>query len=246
MPIGIHLDWIREPSAISMPILIFNKPRYTQIMIIIDDIQTIRKKDPAARSVLEILLCYPGLHAMWLHRIAHFLWRLNLKLIARFISHLARFLTGIEIHPGAQIASRVFIDHGMGVVIGETAIIEEEVLIYQGVVLGGTHLEKRKRHPTIRKGAVIGAGAIVLGDIEIGESARVGSGSVVVKSVPPGKTVVGIPGHIVGEAAGVENLEHEKISDPVLTMMVNKLNILEEKLNLPKSKQSDLQDYLPH
>jgi serine O-acetyltransferase len=138
-------------------------------MIIIDDIQTIRKKDPAARSVLEILLCYPGLHAMWLHRIAHFLWRLNLKLIARFISHLARFLTGIEIHPGAQIASRVFIDHGMGVVIGETAIIEEEVLIYQGVVLGGTHLEKRKRHPTIRKGAVIGAGAIVLGDIEIGE-----------------------------------------------------------------------------
>jgi serine O-acetyltransferase len=211
-------------------------------MIILDDIQTIRKKDPAARSVLEILLCYPGLHAMWLHRIAHFLWRLNLKLIARFISHIARFLTGIEIHPGAQIASRVFIDHGMGVVIGETAIIEEEVLIYQGVVLGGTHLEKRKRHPTIRKGAVIGAGAIVLGDIEIGEYARVGSGSVVVKPVPAGKTAVGIPGHIVGEASGVEKLEHEKIADPVLALMVKKLNVLEEKLNLPKTQFSDLQE----
>lgn len=215
-------------------------------MIILDDIQTIRKKDPAARSVLEILLCYPGLHAMWLHRIAHFLWRLNLKLVARFISHLTRFFTGIEIHPGAQIASRVFIDHGMGVVIGETAIIEEEVLIYQGVVLGGTHLEKRKRHPTIRRGAVIGAGAIVLGDIEIGESARVGSGSVVVKSVPPGKTVVGIPGHIVGEAGGVEKLEHEKITDPVLALMVKKMNVLEEKLNLPKTQMSDIQDFLPH
>ena len=179
---------------------------------------------------------------MWLHRIAHFLWRLNLKLIARFISHIARFLTGIEIHPGAQIASRVFIDHGMGVVIGETAIIEEEVLIYQGVVLGGTHLEKRKRHPTIRKGAVIGAGAIVLGDIEIGEYARVGSGSVVVKPVPAGKTAVGIPGHIVGEASGVEKLEHEKIADPVLALMVKKLNVLEEKLNLPKTQFSDLQE----
>lgn len=181
-----------------------------------EDIQTVFAKDPAARSVLEVLLCYPGLHALWAHRLAHFLYRHGLRLLARIISHINRFFTGIEIHPGARIGRRCFIDHGAGVVIGETSEIGDDVLLYQGVVLGGTTLEKRKRHPTLGNGVEMGSGAIALGPITIGDGARVGSSSVVIKSVPPGVTVVGIPGRVVtkGEKPSMD-LEHGKLPDPV-------------------------------
>ena len=181
-----------------------------------EDIRTVSTKDPAARSYLEIICCYPGLHALWFHRVAHFLWCHRLRLLGRLLSHLSRFLTGIEIHPGAKIGRRFFIDHGMGVVIGETTEIGDNVLIYQGVVLGGTTHEKLKRHPTLGNNVVVGAGATLLGAITIGDGARVGAGSVVVNSVPPGATVVGIPGHVVTEGVGpAEALEHGKLPDPV-------------------------------
>ncbi|NOZ61084.1 MAG: serine O-acetyltransferase, partial [Calditrichaeota bacterium] len=156
-----------------------------------EDIETVFAKDPAARSVPEVIFSYPGLHALWLHRIAHWLWKKKIYFWARFISHVNRFLTGVEIHPGAKIGRRVFIDHGMGVVIGETTEIGNDVLIYTGVVLGGTSLQKKKRHPTIEDNVVIGTGATVLGAITIGKGAKIGSGSVVVKPVPAGATVVG-------------------------------------------------------
>lgn len=162
-----------------------------------EDIRTVFAKDPAARSVLEVLLCYPGLHALWFYRLAHVFWRRNLKLIARLVSHLGRFLTGIEIHPGAQIGRRFFIDHGMGTVIGETAEIGDDVLMYQGVTLGGTSLKKGKRHPTIGHNVVIGAGAKLLGPICVGQGARVGAGTVVTRDVPEGATCVGVPGRII-------------------------------------------------
>ena len=180
-----------------------------------EDIQTAFAKDPAARSPLEILLCYPGLHALWLHRLAHFLWRRRLKLLGRLLSHLNRFLTGVEIHPGARIGRRVFIDHGAGVVIGETAEVGDDVLLYQGVVLGGTSLSKGKRHPTVEDGVVIGAGAILLGPIRVGRGARIGAGAVVVKSVPPGATVVGNPGRVVRLRERVPELEHGRLPDPL-------------------------------
>ena len=181
-----------------------------------EDIRTVSTKDPAARSYLEIICCYPGLHALWFHRVAHLLWCHRLRLLGRLLSHLSRFLTGIEIHPGARIGRRFFIDHGMGVVIGETTEIGDNVLIYQGVVLGGTTHEKLKRHPTLGNNVVVGAGATLLGAITIGDGARVGAGSVVVNSVPPGATVVGIPGHVVTEGVGpAEALEHGKLPDPV-------------------------------
>jgi serine O-acetyltransferase len=181
-----------------------------------EDMQTVSAKDPAARHWLEIICCYPGLHALWFHRIAHFLWRYRLRLIGRLFSHTSRFLTGIEIHPGAMIGKRFFIDHGMGVVIGETSEIGDDVLLYQGVVLGGTTHEKRKRHPTLGSNVVVGAGATLLGAITIGEGARIGAGSVVVQSVPPGATVVGIPGRVVTEGVGpAEALQHDRLPDPV-------------------------------
>ncbi|MBU2608117.1 MAG: serine O-acetyltransferase [Chloroflexi bacterium] len=181
-----------------------------------EDINTVFARDPAARSRLEVISCYPGLHALWFHRIAHFLWQRRLRLLARLLSHLNRFLTGIEIHPGARIGRRFFIDHGAGVVIGETTEIGDDVLIYQGVVLGGTALEKKKRHPTVGNNVVIGAGAIALGPITIGDDARIGSGSVVVKAVPPGTTVVGIPGKIVSDRhKPVIDLKHGELPDPV-------------------------------
>ncbi len=167
-----------------------------------EDIRTVFARDPAARSVLEVLFCYPGLHAMWSHRLAHWLWRHRLCFPARYISHVSRFLTGIEIHPGARIGRRFFIDHGAGVVIGETAEIGDDVLIYQGVVLGGVTMEKKKRHPTVADGVVIGAGAVVLGAITIGEGARIGAGSVAMKPVPPGATMVGVPGRLVENRSG--------------------------------------------
>ena len=181
---------------------------------IIEDIRTVFKEDPAARSVLEVLLCYPGLHAVWLHRVAHVLWGFGLYFIARFISHIARAMTGIEIHPGAAIGRRFFIDHGMGVVIGETAEIGDDVLMYQGVVLGGASLEKKKRHPTIGNGVVIGSGAIILGAIKIGDHSRIGAGSVVLKEVPPDTTVFGVPAK--SKAGGIgetSQLDHNKLFD---------------------------------
>jgi len=165
-----------------------------------DDIQAIFERDPAARTTVEVLLCYPGLHALILHRLAHWFWLRNLSTLARFISSVSRFLTGIEIHPGAQLGKRLFIDHGMGVVIGETAVVGDDVTLYQHVTLGGTGLHKGKRHPTVGNGVIIGSGAKILGNILIGDEARVGANAVVLKDVPNGATVVGIPGKILQTA----------------------------------------------
>ncbi len=179
-----------------------------------EDINTVFRKDPAARGLLEVLTCYPGLHAVWLHRPAHRLWVAGWRTTARLVSHIARFFTGVEIHPGATIGRRFFIDHGMGVVIGETAEIGDDVLLYQGVVLGGTSLEHKKRHPTLGDGVVVGAGAIILGAIKIGARSRVGAGSVVLHAVPPDSTVFGVPAH--ARAAPAEKgtqLDHDKVSD---------------------------------
>ncbi|HEY7306819.1 MAG TPA: serine O-acetyltransferase [Bryobacteraceae bacterium] len=178
-----------------------------------DQIQTIKREDPAAKSSLEILLCYSGLHAVLFHRVSHFLYRYRWYVLARAISQAARWLTGIEIHPGAKIGQRLFIDHGMGVVIGETAEIGDDVLLYQGVTLGGTGNERGKRHPTLGNRVVIGTGAAVLGNIMLGDDVKVGAGSVVVHSVPQGATVVGIPGRVVrarSEALGT--LEHGRVA----------------------------------
>ena len=181
-----------------------------------EDIKTVIARDPAARNIIEVIFCYPGLHALWLHRLAHFLWTHKLRLLGRMISHLSRWATGIEIHPGAKIGRRFFIDHGMGVVIGETTEIGDDVLLYQGVVLGGTTLKKMKRHPTIGNNVVVGAAAILLGAITVGDGARIGANSAVIKSVPPGATVVGVPGQVVAEEqAPIMDLEHDKLPDPV-------------------------------
>lgn len=181
-----------------------------------EDIQAVFAGDPAARNVLEVILCYSGLHALWFHRIAHFLWRHRLLFLGRFLSHISRLLTGIEIHPAARMGRRLFIDHGMGVVIGETAEIGDEVLLYQGAVLGGTTLEKKKRHPTVGNNVVIGAGATLLGPITVGDGAKIGAGSVVIRSVPAGATVVGIPGRVVEEGRRpIVDLEHGRLPDPV-------------------------------
>ena len=199
-----------------------------------EDIQTVFAKDPAAMSVPEVIFCYPGLHALWLHRLAHFLWQYKLKFAARFLSHVTRFLTGIEIHPGARIGRRFFIDHGAGVVIGETAEVGDNVLMYQGAVLGGTSLKKEKRHPTVGNNVVIGTGAVALGAITIGDGARIGSGSVVIKSVPPGATVVGIPGTVVEDRhKPFVDLEHGKLPDPVA-----------EAIRLILREQEDLGEHL--
>lgn len=162
-----------------------------------EDIRSIFERDPAAQSVLEVLLCYSGLHALWFHRCNHWLWKHHFRLLARWLSQVARWLTAIEIHPGAEIGRRLFIDHGMGVVIGETTVIGDDVTLYQGVTLGGTGKEKGKRHPTIGNSVVIGAGARVLGNVCVGDNSRVGAGSVVLRDVPGNSTVVGVPGHIV-------------------------------------------------
>jgi serine O-acetyltransferase len=162
-----------------------------------EDIRCVFERDPAARSTWEVLSCYPGMHALWMHRVSHRFWGWGLVWFARFLSHIARFLTGIEIHPGATIGRRVFIDHGMGVVIGETAEIGDDCTLYHGVTLGGVSWNKGKRHPTLGKGVVVGAGAKILGPFIVGDEAKVGSNSVVVKAVPPGATVVGIPARVV-------------------------------------------------
>jgi serine O-acetyltransferase len=178
-----------------------------------EQIDTVFRRDPAARSVLEIVLCYPGFHAILIHRVAHRIYRRGWFTLARSLSQLSRTLTGIEIHPGARIGRRFFIDHGMGVVIGETSEIGDDVLVYQGVTLGGTGKEAGKRHPTIGNGVVLGTGSKILGNIRIGDHAKVGAGSVVVRPVPDHSTVVGVPGRVV-RGAETDPLEHGTLPDP--------------------------------
>lgn len=207
-----------------------------------EDISTIFHRDPAAKSWLEVVTCYPGLHALWLHRVAHFFYGIRLFLIARLISHFARFLTGIEIHPGAAIGKRFFIDHGMGVVIGETTEIGDDVLIYKGVVLGGTSTEKKKRHPTLGNNVVVGSNAIVLGAITLGDNSRIGAGSVVIHEVPAGATAVGVPARVgLGfSAAEIEQLEHGKLPDPIadaIRYVIKEQEKLEERVKKVESKE---------
>ncbi len=189
----------------------------------ISHVLVVPDRDPAARTGffgwLEIVLCYPGVHALWLHRIAHWLWNLGVPVLPRLLSHINRWLTNIEIHPGAKIGKGVFIDHGTGVVIGETSEVGDYVTLYQGVTLGGTGKERGKRHPTVGNDVVIGAGAIVLGNITIGENSRIGAGSVVVKPVPPNASAVGVPARVVSiNGVRVEPLEHHRIPDPQMEM----------------------------
>ena len=203
-----------------------------------DDINSVFDRDPAARNALEILLCYPGLHALWIFRIAHWFWVRDFFLLGRFISHVGRFLTGIEIHPGAKIGRRFFIDHGMGVVIGETAEIGDNVTLYHGVTLGGVTWDKIKRHPTLEDNVVVGSGAKVLGPFTVGRGARIGSNSVVVKEVPANATVVGIPGRAVmaqQKEEGRADLEHGKLPDPeakAISCLFDQIRELERKYAL--------------
>ncbi len=205
-----------------------------------DDIQSVLDRDPAARNVLEVLLCYPGLHAIWAHRLAHRLWKSGLKLFARWISQTVRSLTGIEIHPGATIGHNFFIDHGMGVVIGETAEVGDNVTLYHGVTLGGTSLHKTKRHPTIGDHVVIGAGAKVLGAITIGANSRIGANAVVVRSAPPDSVIVGVPGQVVlrdGQphpATEKVDLDHGNLPDTIgetLATLIAHVESLEKRVN---------------
>jgi serine O-acetyltransferase len=197
-------------------------------------IASVFERDPAAKSWVEVLLCYPGLHALWAHRINHWLWTHRLRLLARFLSQVARLLTGIEIHPGAQIGRRFFIDHGMAVVIGETTIIGDDVTLYQGVTLGGTGKEKGKRHPTLRNNVVVGGGAKILGNITIGENCRVGAGSVVLNDVPDNSTIVGVPGHIIfRDGKRVVITDPKEIRDPLsdaLAALADQVQKLEDKV----------------
>jgi serine O-acetyltransferase len=199
-----------------------------------EHVASILERDPAPKSRLEVLLCYPGLHAVWMYRFTHWLYGLRLYLLARLISQWARWVTGVEIHPGAQIGKRLFIDHGMGVVIGETAIVGDDVTIYQGVTLGGTGKERGKRHPTILSHVVIGAGAQVLGNIAVGENSRVGAASVVIDDVPDNSTIVGVPGHIIfrnGKRVVITN--PREIRDPLsdaLSEVSQRVQQLEEKV----------------
>ena len=219
-----------------------------------EQIKTVFKHDPAAKSSLEVLLCYPGVHAILLHRIAHRLYRWRWFIPARLLSHVSRILTGIEIHPGATIGRRFFIDHGMGVVIGETTIIGDDVLLYQGVTLGGTGHEKEKRHPTLGNHVVVGSGAKVLGNIDLGEWVKVGAGSVVVKDVPAHATVVGIPGRVVA-VKGVaithdewQMLEHGELPDPVGQTLANlneRLSLVEAEVKVREATDSDVPTRLP-
>ena len=201
-----------------------------------EDINVIYENDPAAKNLLEVILCYPGLHALIAYRFAHRLYKWNIQLIPRMISYLTRIITGIEIHPAAKIGRRFFIDHGDGVVIGETTVIGNDVLIYQQVTLGGTGKESGKRHPTLGNKVIVGAGAKVLGNITIGDNVRIGAGSVVIENVPPHSTVVGVPGRIVHRAMIDEqgNLMHNRIPDPIkceINQLKAEIELLKEKLD---------------
>ena len=186
-----------------------------------EDVATVLERDPAAKSRLEVFLCYSGLHALWFYRINHWLWNRGFFLLGRWLSQCARFLTGIEVHPGARIGRRLFIDHGMGVVIGETAVIGDDVTMYQGVTLGGTGKEHGKRHPTLRNNVTVGAGARILGNITIGENCRVGAGSVVLHNVPDNSTIVGVPGHVVlRDGKRVVITDPKDIRDPMSEVLI--------------------------
>jgi serine O-acetyltransferase len=199
-----------------------------------EDVAHVMEHDPAAKSSLEVFLCYAGLHAVWLYRINHWLWNHHALLLARMLSQAARFLTGIEIHPGATIGRRLFIDHGQGVVIGETAIVGDDITMYQGVTLGGTGKEHGKRHPTIEDSVVIGDGAKILGNITVGKNCRIGAGSVVLRNVPADSTVVGVPGHIIfREGKRVVITDPKQINDPLseaLASVVTEVNNLRERV----------------
>lgn len=222
----------------------------------VEDIQAVQRADPAARSFGEVVSTYPGLHALWLHRIAHRWWNEGRTLRARVLSHYNRHVTGVEIHPGATIGRRVFIDHGMGVVIGETAVIGDDCLIYKGVVLGGTTPERTKRHPTIGKGVTIGSNACILGSVKVGDGARVGSGSVVVKDVESCATVVGLPGRVVSreerKTVGYPDLEHDRLPDPLqrivgdllehIEQLSNRLHILEQAVDMSAEELAEKLD----
>jgi len=201
------------------------------------DIRTVLERDPAARSRLEILLCYPGVHALAIHRLAHGLWTRRWTTAARFVSHVGRFVTGIEIHPGARLGAGLFIDHGMGVVIGETAEVGENVTLLQGVTLGGTSLKKEKRHPTLGNNVVVGAGAKIIGAFMIGDGSRIGAGSVVVREVPPNSVVVGVPGRVTHRdgrrVEGQIDLNQTDLPDPVaraMEQLVERIRVLEGQL----------------
>jgi len=204
------------------------------LSLIREDVATVMEHDPAAKSRLEVFLCYSGLHAVWFYRINHWLWNQNFFLLGRSLSQFARFLTGVEIHPGAQIGRRLFIDHASGVVIGETAIVGDDVTLYQGVTLGGTGKEQGKRHPTIEDGVVAGSGAKILGNITVGKNSRIGAGSVVLRSVPEDSTVVGVPGHIIfREGKRVVITDPKQINDPLseaLASVVTEVNKLRERV----------------
>lgn len=218
--------------------------------LVTEDVRAIRANDPAARSPVEVLLVYPGLHALWLHRAAHALWQHDVKLGARLLAHFNRFITGIEVHPGARIGRRVVIDHGMGIVIGETATVGDGCLLYKGVNLGGTNLERTVRHPQVGSHVVIGANASLLGAIRIGDRARIGSGSVVVKDVPAGATVVGVPARVIvpKHARFDAALDHANLPDPVIDMiralahqnerLRERVTVLESKLGVTHGEEA--------
>jgi len=204
------------------------------LSLVREDVTTVLERDPAARSRLEVFLCYSGLHAVWFYRINHWLWNHRFFLLGRFLSQIARWLTGIEIHPGAKIGRRLFIDHGLGVVIGETAIVGDDVTLYQGVTLGGTGKEHGKRHPTIEDSVVVGSGAKILGNITVGRNCRIGAGSVVLRNVPEDSTVVGVPGHIIfREGKRVVITDPKQINDPLseaLASVVTEVKKLRERV----------------
>lgn len=211
---------VLERKISILPAMVFKSLR--------EDIASIRSRDPAAHSIIEVILCYPGLHALLIHRLAHWCWAVGLKLLGRVLSHVGKVFTGIEIHPGATIGRRLFIDHGTGVVIGETAIIGDDVTLYHGVTLGGTSLHKGKRHPTLEDGVIVGSGAQVLGPIVVGKGARIGANAVVLTEVPPGVTMVGIPARAVlrkpkeGEPTFCAyGLEDDNLPDPVARAIDN-------------------------
>ena len=206
-----------------------------------EDIATVRRNDPAARNAFEIVTCYPGLHAIWIHRVAHWFYRRGWFTIARLVSHCNRHFTGVEIHPGARLGRRIFIDHGMGVVIGETTVIGNDVTLHQGVTLGGTSTQRVKRHPTLKDNVLVGVGAQVIGNIIIGENSKVGAGSVVLNSVPPNATVVGVPGRVV-TVRNPDTDTVEKLPDPVgerLDNLEGKVKELENRLNRSEGRKGE-------
>ena len=213
-----------------------------------EDIDTVFARDPAAVSKVEVLLAYPGLHALWIYRLSHYLWQRRVPILPRLVSHIGRFLTGIEIHPGATIGRRFFIDHGMGVVIGETSEIGDDVTLYQGVTLGGTGKERGKRHPTLGNNVMVGVGARVLGAITIGDNVKIGAGSVVLKDVPPNTTVVGVPGRVVVFRDPQEG-RVERLPDPdaeALAYLQAKVTQLENRLAALEAARSATGSPLPH